>query len=69
MTAIDTDVVIVDPETRRRCDADAVGEVWVGGSIVAAGYWNRPAETADTFGARLADESAGRSCGPAIWDS
>jgi acyl-CoA synthetase (AMP-forming)/AMP-acid ligase II len=59
MTAIDTDVVIVDPETRRRRDAGAVGEVWVAGSIVAAGYWNRPAETADTFGARLADEEGG----------
>ena len=59
MTAIDTDVVIVDPQARRRCDAGAVGEVWVAGSIVAAGYWNRPAETAETFGARLADEDHG----------
>jgi acyl-CoA synthetase (AMP-forming)/AMP-acid ligase II len=59
MTAIDTDVVIVDPAARRRCDAGAVGEVWVAGSIVAAGYWNRPADTADTFGARLADEDGG----------
>lgn len=59
MTAIDTDVVIVDPEARRRCDAGAVGEVWVAGSIVAAGYWNRPDDTAGTFGARLADEDRG----------
>ncbi len=59
MTAIDTDVVIVDPEARRRCTAGAVGEVWVAGSIVAAGYWNRPAESADTFAARLADEDRG----------
>ena len=59
MTAIDTDVVIVNPDTRRRCDADAVGEVWVAGSIVAAGYWNRPADTAATFGARLADGEPG----------
>lgn len=58
-TAIDTDVAIVDPETRRRCAADGIGEVWVGGSIVAAGYWNRPSETADTFGARLVDEARG----------
>jgi len=58
-TAIDTEVVIVDPESRRRGDAGVVGEVWVAGSIVAGGYWNRPAETADTFGARLADEEGG----------
>ena len=58
-TAIDTDVVIVHPDTRRRCDAGVVGEVWVAGSIVAAGYWNRPADTADTFGARLTDEDRG----------
>ncbi len=59
LTAIDTDVVIVDPEARRRRDAGAVGEVWVAGSVVAAGYWNRPAETADTFGVRLVDEDRG----------
>ena len=59
MSAIDTDVVIVDPDARRRCGAEEVGEVWVAGSVVAAGYWNRPADTADTFGARLIDEDRG----------
>jgi acyl-CoA synthetase (AMP-forming)/AMP-acid ligase II len=58
-TAVDTDVVIVDPHGRRPCEAGTVGEVWVAGSIVAAGYWNRPADTADTFGARLAGEARG----------
>jgi acyl-CoA synthetase (AMP-forming)/AMP-acid ligase II len=58
-SAIDTDVTIVDPETRRRCGADGVGEVWVAGSAVAAGYWNRPAETAETFNAFLAGEGHG----------
>ncbi len=55
-TAIETDVVIADPQTRRRRGADEVGEVWVAGSIVAAGYWDRVAETAETFGAMLDDD-------------
>jgi acyl-CoA synthetase (AMP-forming)/AMP-acid ligase II len=50
-SAIDTGVSIVDPDTRRPCGADGVGEIWVAGSSVAAGYWNRPSETAETFGA------------------
>lgn len=32
------------------------GEVWVSGPSVADGYWNRPAESEETFGARLAGE-------------
>jgi acyl carrier protein len=34
-----------------------VGEIWVSGPSVAAGYWGRPEETAVTFGARLAGDS------------
>jgi natural product biosynthesis luciferase-like monooxygenase protein len=49
-------VVIVDPETGRCCE-NAVGEVWVSGPSVARGYWNRPAETRDTFQARLPDDN------------
>jgi fatty-acyl-CoA synthase len=29
---------------------DAVGELWVRGPVVTAGYWNRPEATADAFG-------------------
>jgi acyl transferase domain-containing protein/acyl-CoA synthetase (AMP-forming)/AMP-acid ligase II/acyl carrier protein len=46
-------VVMVDPETRRPCAADGVGEIWISGPSVAKGYWNKPAETEQTFGARL----------------
>jgi acyl-CoA synthetase (AMP-forming)/AMP-acid ligase II/acyl carrier protein len=46
---------IVDPQTLRNCTPDRVGEVWVKGPSVAAGYWNRPEETARTFQGRLAD--------------
>ena len=50
-----TSVVVVDPGSRRPCADGAVGEIWVRGPGVAAGYWNRPAQSARTFGARTAD--------------
>ncbi|MGV0627039.1 fatty acyl-AMP ligase [Mycolicibacter minnesotensis] len=50
-----TDVAIVDPVTRRPCDSDEVGEIWVAGPNVAQGYWGRPEETAQAFGAVLAE--------------
>lgn len=53
------EVCIVDPERLTRCEAGAVGEIWVAGSSVASGYWNRGQETADTFEARLADTGKG----------
>ncbi|WP_437305959.1 amino acid adenylation domain-containing protein [Sorangium sp. So ce388] len=46
-------VLIVDPESRRPCDEERVGEIWVAGASVAQGYWERPEDTAHTFGARL----------------
>jgi amino acid adenylation domain-containing protein len=46
-------VEIVDPERRVPCDG-TVGEIWVAGPSVAAGYWQRPEATAETFEARLA---------------
>jgi acyl-CoA synthetase (AMP-forming)/AMP-acid ligase II len=49
----DTRVVIVDPETCRPCAPDRPGEIWAAGPSVAAGYWNRPEETAHTFGGIL----------------
>jgi acyl-CoA synthetase (AMP-forming)/AMP-acid ligase II/acyl carrier protein len=51
--------VIVDPETRRRCRSGEIGEIWVSGRSVAVGYWNRPEETAKTFGACLSDSGEG----------
>jgi acyl-CoA synthetase (AMP-forming)/AMP-acid ligase II len=48
-------VVVVDPETATPCATDVVGEIWVAGPSVAAGYWERPDDTAAAFGARLAD--------------
>ncbi len=45
---------IVDPDTGEECAADAVGEIWIAGGSVAPGYWGREAESAASFGARIA---------------
>ena len=50
---------IVDPDTRRRCQPDHIGEIWIAGPSVAAGYWRDPAATAHTFGAVVADSGEG----------
>ncbi|MGD2115122.1 MAG: fatty acyl-AMP ligase, partial [Acidobacteriota bacterium] len=39
--------------------AGAVGEIWVAGESVARGYFRRPEETAETFGARLEGDPPG----------
>lgn len=50
-------VVIVDPETMQPSAPDRIGEVWVQGPSVAAGYWKMAEATKETFGARLPDGS------------
>jgi amino acid adenylation domain-containing protein len=58
-TMPDQQIVIAHPETRVRCQPHEVGEIWVAGSSVGQGYWNRPPETEETFQAYLADSGAG----------
>lgn len=48
-------VCVVEPQTRRVCEPGQVGELWLRGPVVAAGYWNQPEATAETFGAMTAD--------------
>src|SRR5229473_7273167 len=55
----DTQIVIVDPESRTRCASDVVGEIWVSGQTIAHGYWNRTQETEHTFRAFLKDTGEG----------
>jgi len=52
-------VLIVDPDTRTVAGSDEIGEIWVSGPSVAAGYWNRPEDSEVAFGAYLADTGAG----------
>src|SRR5262249_52969896 len=44
---------IVEPEARRERLEGEEGEIWVAGPSVGLGYWRRPEETRETFGARL----------------
>ncbi|OBF13595.1 AMP-binding protein [Mycobacterium sp. ACS4331] len=50
---------IVDPDTRHECPAGMVGEIWVHGDNVAHGYWQKPDETAATFGAEIIGPTPG----------
>jgi nonribosomal peptide synthetase protein BlmVI len=46
-------VAVVDPGTRRPCPERTVGEIWVDSPSNGAGYWGRPEESRETFGAQL----------------
>ena len=52
-------VRIVDPETCIENPAGRVGEIWVHGDNVAAGYWRNPQLSEQTFGGRLVHPSPG----------
>lgn len=54
-----TEIRIVDPVTAMPMPDGTVGEIWVSGPCVCAGYWNRPQETEQTFQARIADDPDG----------
>jgi long chain fatty acid CoA FadD26 len=56
---------IVDPETRVENPAGKVGEIWVHGDNIAAGYWRNPQLSERTFGGWLADPSPGTP--PGAW--
>ncbi|MFC7107938.1 hypothetical protein ACFQQB_50640 [Nonomuraea rubra] len=49
----------MDPETCLPVRPGHVGEIWVAGPDVTDGYWGRPEETAEVFGARLTDSFEG----------
>lgn len=51
-------ITIVDPARRVAVPDGTIGEVYVSGPIVAKGYWNQPAASEETFGARIAGSDA-----------
>jgi len=52
-----TETAVIDPITREPMPGGEVGELWVAGPQVAAGYWNKPELTASVFHARVAGRS------------
>jgi acyl-CoA synthetase (AMP-forming)/AMP-acid ligase II/alkylation response protein AidB-like acyl-CoA dehydrogenase/acyl carrier protein len=54
-----TEIRIIDPVTAMTVPDGTVGEIWVSGPCVCAGYWNRPQETEQTFRARIAGDPDG----------
>lgn len=54
----DTIVEIVDPVTLNRTPDGCVGEIWVGGSSIAQGYWGRPDLTERTFHAYITGDDS-----------
>ncbi len=59
VVAVDHDVRVVDPEARVTLADGLVGEVWVAGPSVAAGYFQRPEVSAEAFGVPRADAPDG----------
>ncbi len=51
--ATDTDLRVVDPETHRPLADRVVGEIWLRGASVAAGYWGSSESDGGPFDARL----------------
>jgi len=49
-------VRIVDPDTFETLADGQVGEIWVTGPCLAAGYWNRDSESENVFHAQLVDD-------------
>ncbi len=58
------EVRIVDPDTCTECPEGTVGEIWVHGPNVASGYWQRPDESENTFGATIFQPADGTPEGP-----
>lgn len=57
--AFGSELILVDPETSRPVGDHLIGEIWLRGESVAAGYWNGEAENETRFDAQLADGEAG----------
>lgn len=63
--AADSQLVrIVDPDTCVQLQDGLVGEIWIQGDNVAAGYWRKPEESKRTFGAKIVNPSEGTPEGP-----
>ncbi len=48
------EAIIVDADSRLKCAVGRIGQIWIRGPSIALGYWEKPEETAKTFGNGLA---------------
>jgi amino acid adenylation domain-containing protein len=48
-------LLIVNPDTARICARNEIGEIWIDGPSVAAGYWEKPESTREVFRAQPID--------------
>lgn len=60
-------LLIVDPQTQRPLPSGEIGEIWIQGASVTAGYWQHTAETQETFLARLSPAEPGQRPTGAGW--
>ncbi|MEA5620133.1 AMP-binding protein [Cronbergia sp. UHCC 0137] len=52
---LDTQILIVNPETLILCEDNQVGEIWVSSPSVAQGYWNQTEANQQTFSASVTE--------------
>ena len=52
----DLDVRVVNPITKHESADTMIGELWIHGSSIAAGYWGKDEESREAFHARLAND-------------
>ncbi|MEL6930225.1 MAG: fatty acyl-AMP ligase [Cyanobacteria bacterium J06600_6] len=57
-TWLGDEIVIVNPETRVKCNQEQVGEIWAAGAGIGIGYYQREELTETTFKATLADDES-----------
>jgi fatty-acyl-CoA synthase len=55
--------VIVDPDSGEELPDGHIGEIWLHGQNIGRGYFGRPAETRETFGAALKSRPGGHARG------
>lgn len=53
VSGTDQQVAIVEPNSKRLCADDEIGEVWVSGQSIGPGYWNQPKASEDSYHARV----------------
>ena len=57
-TWLEDEIIIVNPETKVKCNEEQVGEIWAAGKGIGKGYYQREELTETTFKATLADDSS-----------